>query len=53
MKKWFTGLTPRQQKMVMACCHYAERFQDAGLPGAGLFLLVANLAALLDAAYGE
>ena len=41
-------LTQRERDQIRACQAYAQQFEASGLPGHGLFMLVAKMSALLE-----
>lgn len=41
-------LTERERAQIRACQTYAEQFEVSGLPGHGLFILVAKLATVVE-----
>lgn len=41
-------LSEREQAQIRACQAYAQQFEASGLPGHGLFMLVAKMSALLE-----
>lgn len=49
LRHWIAQLDPRELAQVRHAVVYAERHTAAGAPGHGQFLLIAKMAALLDA----
>lgn len=47
-QKALEQLNEREQEQVRACQEYARQFAASGLPGHGLFILVAKLSAQLE-----
>lgn len=45
---WADHLTQRERDQIRACQAYAMQFEASGLPGHGLFMLVSNMAAMLE-----